>query len=1082
MNDESPPPPDSVQSGKLSPSDFMRKLRPEYYSDSEDRAAYVLDQPTLEYHLDTITRRNQTHDFEIFCRKLCERTICPNLRPQTGPEGGGDSKADTETYPVTGDVAALTYVGQPRSGSERWAFAFSAKEKWAPKVRSDVEGLVKTGRGYDRIICVTSRFAKAKDRARLEDQLSRQYGIPITIHDRSWIVTEIIEKDRKDLAFNYLGIGQQKDDPLRLGPTDYSRARQLAETEKALDDPEAFRGMERQRVTEALIAAKLSRNLERPRTETDGRFLRAIRLAVADGSYRQKLEARYEHIWTAFWWFDDVPLVNDAYTEFEKLVLGATHSKNLEFLCNLNQLLVNAIVHNHLSREECLFDERTKRLRQALESIAANREQPNNRLEAVTSLLILRMNDACLQKKPELFADIWQDFGSVLDEARGLGEFDADRLVRMIELGGDIAGNDPTYTSLIEKLADFVSERTGEAEGALILLKRAQKLEFSENLEMIRLLGKAAIGLTKKEYAESLIEAMQRLTLAYRSAGLLWAARSSCIFAAATLSIEGEENSHPPVGIIPTLKIWAWIALAMRHVPDLLHTIQILSGALEVLPLADESKAKVKEDLFELEVALGSVLLNLEENDLRKLTGLPDVLEALGLFTARTALLYALGYDDVLRADGSLPESETDEDVSQFLSIVASQPVADQTRGPLILNIVGQQQKLATRILGMTIEIEFDGTDQLINVAAMVLGSVEAFFSTSLEQRIMPHTERFHIKLRESSGLSDPEFEIDNIAMSAELVWPTGLSPASFDRHADIQQFLAVVSGQVLVTTCMFDDPKRLLDKLFENEAVQQRMALIAASTNSYRRLMSQDVARLSDWKEVVRRSYEPRTKRPALERFQFETKPSTDGQEEDSPKEPKSHTNRTIRSVIDLHAWNSARWKGVAYADLGAVRAPAMAFMFENREAATKIFERWRARFGERDVEEEIYLTIVRQLPGQNPNHYLVFIASKQPDLSTHQSGQGLAIASRSMTMEPNDSINIDRFLTGYHRCGTYVLMPAILQAGQPPELLSNLGVIKRAINVKLAAHVSPEDIESLALRQRGMMEPLKQSPDFDE
>ena len=85
-------------------------------------------------------------------------------------------------------------------------------------------------------------------------------------------------------------------------------------------------------------------------------------------------------------------------------------------------------------------------------------------------------------------------------------------------------------------------------------------------------------------------------------------------------------------------------------------------------------------------------------------------------------------------------------------------------------------------------------------------------------------------------------------------------------------------------------------------------------------------------------------------------------------------------------------------------------------------------------------------------------------------------------MTMEPNDSVNIDRFLTGYHRCGTYILMPAILQAGQPPELLFDLGIIKRSLNVKLAAHISPEDIESLALRQRGMMEPLDQSADVDE
>lgn len=81
----------------LSPSNFMRELRPDFYSDTRDRTAYQLDSTMLEYHLDNITARNQTHEFEIFCRKLCERTICPNLKPSTGPEGGGDSKADAES-------------------------------------------------------------------------------------------------------------------------------------------------------------------------------------------------------------------------------------------------------------------------------------------------------------------------------------------------------------------------------------------------------------------------------------------------------------------------------------------------------------------------------------------------------------------------------------------------------------------------------------------------------------------------------------------------------------------------------------------------------------------------------------------------------------------------------------------------------------------------------------------------------------------------------------------------------------------------------------------------------------------------
>ncbi|WP_214348343.1 hypothetical protein [Pseudomonas congelans] len=117
-----------VEDNVVSPSQFMRQIRPELYSDSTRKVRHQLKAEVLSHHLETITERNQTHDFELFCRKLCERTICPNLRPATGPEGGGDSKADTETSAVSDEISTLTFVGTANSGSERWAFAFSAKK------------------------------------------------------------------------------------------------------------------------------------------------------------------------------------------------------------------------------------------------------------------------------------------------------------------------------------------------------------------------------------------------------------------------------------------------------------------------------------------------------------------------------------------------------------------------------------------------------------------------------------------------------------------------------------------------------------------------------------------------------------------------------------------------------------------------------------------------------------------------------------------------------------------------------------------------------------------------------------------
>lgn len=1027
-------PVDPTPVGKVSPSDFMRKLRPEYYSDTEDRTSYVLDAPVLEYQLESITQRNQTHDFEIFCRKLCERTICPNLRPQTGPEGGGDSKADTETYPVADEIAALTYVGEPNGGRERWAFAFSAKAKWADKVRQDVKGIVETGRSYDRIICVTSKFARAKDRARVEDQLSSKYNVPVTIHDRSWIVKEVIENDRKDLAVNYLKVGEAKTDSLRLGPTDYSRSQQLAEIECSINDPEAFHGMESQRVTEALVAAKLSRNLERPRTETDGRFARAIRLAEADGTYRQQLEARYEHVWTAFWWFDDFHLLNDSYGAFEALALRSNHARNLEFLCNLHQLLVNSVIHGLMTRGECNLDQRTAELRRALEPMAANKDRPNNALEAQSSLLIIRLGQAAVDQESSPLPDLWKDFAAVFKKASGLGEFEADRVVTMVEIAGNIAGNDLADNDLIEQMAAFVSKRRSEAEGALILLRRAQKLDFSDHFDMIRLLGKAAVGLNKKEYADHLIEALQLLTLAYRSAGLLWAARASCVFVAASIVMEGEEDNCLSVSFVPTLKIWAWLALELRHIPDFLFAIQLLNGALVSLPLDDKSKAKVRDDIRELDIALGSVFLNLEEAELRKLNGVPDILEALGLFMARSSLLYILGHEDRLRADGSLPETESDEDVQRLFSTLASQPVAKGLRGPMNFNSEGRQI-LVTKILGMTIEIDVEGSLQSILVSETVLGSLEAFFATAIEHRVIPHTEKLRIDLRESADVSKPSFEISEMDFKATLTWPTAFSPNDFEHQGDVQRFLIEVAAKVLCTTCVMNDAEDFLKRLYVDEAVQHRMVIIAVAGNSYHRVASRSASRMTDWQEAVKESYELRDERPTLTLVKLtRDDPSEVDEDSDSPdREPpnlRDHRAINIRSVIDIHAWDKARWRGTAYLEFSPDQPPCIALLFEKKDGARRIFERWRERFGMRDTDDEIYIAIVRKLPNENPHHYCIVITSKCPETEDSVPNQVFLMASRSLVMTPDNDENLERFLRSYNRLGAFFLLPALMSS----------------------------------------------------
>jgi hypothetical protein len=106
---------------RFSPREFLKGRRPERFSDSERLDEPVLDRSLLEYHLHTLTNRSQEKDFEHFARHLAQKEICPNLIPQTGPTGGGDSKVDTETFPVADDIALTWYTGGPEEAQRTTA-------------------------------------------------------------------------------------------------------------------------------------------------------------------------------------------------------------------------------------------------------------------------------------------------------------------------------------------------------------------------------------------------------------------------------------------------------------------------------------------------------------------------------------------------------------------------------------------------------------------------------------------------------------------------------------------------------------------------------------------------------------------------------------------------------------------------------------------------------------------------------------------------------------------------------------------------------------------------------------------------
>ena len=76
--------------------------------------------------------------------------------------------------------------------------------------------------------------------------------------------------------------------------------------------------------------------------------------------------------------------------------------------------------------------------------------------------------------------------------------------------------------------------------------------------------------------------------------------------------------------------------------------------------------------------------------------------------------------------------------------------------------------------------------------------------------------------------------------------------------------------------------------------------------------------------------------------------------------------------------------------------------------------------------------------------------------------------MATRSMTMTPNTSVNLQRFLDSYQNYGGYYLLPAVMRDGQPVPI-SELALIKCVLTVKDASEVRENDIENIALQMRG-------------
>lgn len=515
-----------MSKSRMSLKEFMRKLRPEKYSDSVVVKKASLDRSLLDFHLHTLTNRNQEREFETFSVRLAQLEIAPNLRVQTGPVGGGDGKADSETYPISDLLGGSYYDTDGNSSEERWAFAISAKQKWRSKVNADVDNIISTNRGYKKIFFISNQAIKDKARAEVEDETYNNKGVRLVILDRNWILDRVFNNKRENLAVELLRMGDGLTEHVQTGPNDYQRKLQYDQLAGEIEEAVSAGLINGDLVHKAIAIGYLSAGLEHPAHQVFANFDRAIFFARKGGNEDNIFAALYAKAWTSIFYFESYEVFLSLFNNLEELTKTDITIHRLECLLNLF-IVMKATPSDVFNIERVIVQRKEKSLLKMLKDIAEDDEQPSASLHARSLVAFLQLFAS--GNSDSVNAKLIKKFHTVINSCDGLIGFPWDETIEMIELLGQKFGEFPEYEQLMNLIFEKTERRKGEIPKAQSQFRfGVQHFEAGRPYKAIEFIGRALPGLYKRESREEFCYAIGILSQCYIQIGMYWAARGHC--------------------------------------------------------------------------------------------------------------------------------------------------------------------------------------------------------------------------------------------------------------------------------------------------------------------------------------------------------------------------------------------------------------------------------------------------------------------------------------------------------------------------------------------------------------------------
>lgn len=988
---------------------YYRELHPEYFSDSTYHYEAELTPELFDFQISRLSTDQKQDLFENFCRRLIIKLLTPNIRPQTGPTGGGDGKVDSETYEVSDDTRSKWFVASGNKPDELWAIAISCKTDWKGKIKSDVKKIIGTNRGYTHIKFFTNQSIPSKQRFDYEASLRNEFGIDVKIFDASWLRQSVFYNDNIDIAVDELNLSEKyKKRILRQGPKDLERAEQLKEIENDILTYGHIEGTDCEYVELLRNAARLSRELERPKEETKGRYKRAISECKKYGTNPQLYQLTYDFAWTAFFWLNDIDLTLGLFQELKELVDKYVNPHRVELLCNIYTLICNANLEGLVSDSNIIESRRyfaalRNRVEELnLKSCALFLDMYQKHRE-ILHILLEHYSESEDDIPDNLIKGPLTELGDMIKESSNHIDLSFEQQIDMIKVVCNHIGYSEPFETLLDELSIILEERNLDTTAADIHFERAEKLfKLGKPKEAIKHLGFCILKYAKENYTREFILSNTMMGYALCDCGYPISAESFLIKAVGMQIKTFFNNGQIKDSLLTNLLKLCEIELKLGRLVMFLNWYELLNTIIETS--AHETTEKFKEHNNIIDIGWCCLFLKAYDNN-ENLDILPDILNRNYLYTSAEILKYILGYKE--EVDTALLEGALSHE--DWMDKLYSLPINAQFYSDLIISKDGLTS-INVRLSSCNISVEY--TNSIFNqmLAQQMIAAVELIIATLDDDSFITFDGGVHIKIR-------------NIADGGTKVWASEDSNSLIIIEINPKQYssdiawkcIAEVIGIFMIKSSLWkQDTRDIISEKQSKENLMDRLSsLLLEQPNIYEILGVDFKYTIDRWQKSDDKLYKIKIQTTSFETIDNST---------DRPKNKACIKRLHVSSSNEW--WDKAIWGGVGFYSFGN-HPPILTLAFENLDYGEKIFQEWKQLYDKKLLRIKIYF-----ITGFDKYNLLWYRVSIVPDIFLFKQSEGTLEKSysfgRSSTMKASTLDNLYRFRYDYMKYGGCWLMPS--------------------------------------------------------